>query len=143
MNVNRPATMKTGEHTISNSYCEKLLGVQPNFNNHLERIIKKASRKVHVLARITPYMCISKRKLLMKAFFKVQFSYCPLVWMCHSRSMNNKIDRLYERCLRIIHNDKKSSFADLLEKDGPVITHSRTLQLLATKMFKVHKKMPT
>ena len=57
--------------------------------------------------------------------------------------MNNKIDRLYERCLRIIHNDKKSSFADLLEKDGPVITHSRTLQLLATKMFKVHKKMPT
>ena len=47
MNVNRPATIKIGEHTISNSYCEKLLGVkidsQLKFNNHLETIIKKAS----------------------------------------------------------------------------------------------------
>ena len=27
INVNRPATIKIGEHTISNSYCDKLLGV--------------------------------------------------------------------------------------------------------------------
>ena len=45
MNFNRSATMKIGEHTISNSYCEQLLGVknQLNFNKHLETIIKKAS----------------------------------------------------------------------------------------------------
>ena len=63
MNVNRSATIKIGEHTISNGYCEKLLGVkidsQLKFNN-LETIIKKASQKVHVLARITPFMCISQ-----------------------------------------------------------------------------------
>ena len=45
MNVNRPATITTGEHTIANSYYEKLLGVkidcQLNFSNHLETIIKK------------------------------------------------------------------------------------------------------
>ena len=28
MNVNRPATIDIGEHTISNSYCQKLLGIQ-------------------------------------------------------------------------------------------------------------------
>ena len=65
INANRPATIKIREHTTSNSYCEKLFGVQIgsqlNFNNHLETIINKASLKVHVLARITPYiMCISK-----------------------------------------------------------------------------------
>ena len=27
MNANRPATIKIGEHTVSNSYCKKLLGV--------------------------------------------------------------------------------------------------------------------
>ena len=89
MNVNRKANIKIGEHTISKSYFEKLLGVkidsQLNFNNHPETVIKNASQKVHVLARITPYMCISKRKLLMNALFKAQFSYYPLVWMCHSR----------------------------------------------------------
>ena len=93
INVNRPATIKIGEDTISKSYCEKLLGVktdsQLSFNNHLETIIKRASQKVHVLARIALYMCISKSKLLMNVFFKGQFCYCPLVWMRHGRSMNN------------------------------------------------------
>ena len=46
----------------------------------------------------------------MNAFFKAQFSDCPLVWMCHGRLMNIKIVRLHERCLRIIYNDKKSLF---------------------------------
>ena len=58
MNVNRPATIKIGEHAISNSYCEKLfididINSQLKFNNDLETIIKKASEKVHVLARTT------------------------------------------------------------------------------------------
>ena len=58
MNVNRPATIKIGEQAISNSYCEKLfididIDSQLKFNNDLETIIKKASEKVHVLARTT------------------------------------------------------------------------------------------
>ena len=58
INVNRPATIKIGEHTISNSYYEKLFGAkidsQLNFNNHLETIIKKASQNVNVLVRVRP-----------------------------------------------------------------------------------------
>ena len=98
---------------------------------------------VHALARIMPYICISKRKLLMNAFFKAQFSYSPLAGMCHSHSMNNKINRLHKRCLRIIYNDKTLPFVDLLAKDGSVTIHSRNLQVLATEMFKVHKNMST
>ena len=79
------------------------------------------------MAKITPYISTSKRKLLLNAFFKAQFSYCPLGWMCHSLSMNNKIHRLHERCLRIIYNDKMSSLADLLAKDGSVTTNTRNL----------------
>ena len=52
----------------------------------------------------------------MNAFFKPQFSYCPLVWMCHSRASDGKINRLHERCMRIIYSDKQSSFETLLEK---------------------------
>ena len=58
MNVNRPVTIKTGGRTISNSYCENLIGVildsKFEYNNHLETIIKKANEKVHVLAKIMP-----------------------------------------------------------------------------------------
>ena len=77
----------------------------------------------------------------MNAFFKSQFSYCPLIWMCHSRIINKKINRLHERCLRIIYCDKQSSFEELLEKDSSVSIHVRNIQILATEMYKVTKGM--
>ena len=55
--------------------------------------------------------------------------------------MNNKINRLHKRCLRIVHSDKTSSFEKLLEKDGSVTIHTRNLQTLATEMFKVYKNL--
>ena len=114
------------DNAILNSETEKLLGVtidKLNFNNHLQKILQNANQKVHVLARIIPYMSIPKRKLLMNSFLMSQFNYCQLVWMCHSRLMNNKINRLNEKCLRIVYNDKTSSFVELLEKDGSVTIH--------------------
>ena len=65
-----------------------------------------------------------------------QFHYCPLIWMCHNKMYNNKINRLHERCLRLIYNDKCSSFEDLLEKDNSVSIHHKNLQALAIEMFK-------
>ena len=59
----------------------------------------------------------------MNSFFTSQFSYCPLIWMCHSRTVNNKINKLHKRCLQIIYNDKKFSFKELLETDKSVPIH--------------------
>ena len=60
MNSNRSDTTKMSKHAM----CEKLLGVkidnQLSFNYQLEMIIEKNSQKIHVLARTTSYMCISK-----------------------------------------------------------------------------------
>ena len=75
------------------------------------------------LSRITPFMKISKRHILINSFFISQFNYCPLIWMFHSRSINSKINRLQERVLRIVYDDFKSSFKNLLEKDETVSIH--------------------
>ena len=72
-------------------------------------------------------MDLSKRRILLNAFFISQFSYCPLVWMFHNRGKNDKINQIHERCLRIIYNDKKSTFYELLEKDCSVSIHKRNL----------------
>ena len=57
-----PISIKVKDYVIENSDCEKLLVVTVdgnlNFNYHLENVPKKVSKKVHVLARIIPYMSI-------------------------------------------------------------------------------------
>ena len=72
----------------------------------------------------------------MKAFIESQFGYCPLVWMFHSRSLNNKINRIHERALRITYNDKSSNFQELLDKDNSVIIHHRNIRTLAIETYK-------
>ena len=47
---------------------------------------------------------------------------------------------LHERSCRLIYNDKRSSFEDLLEKDISVSIHQKNLQALAIEMFQVHTK---
>ena len=94
---------------ICNSPCEKLLGVRFDskltFDAHINDICKKAGLKLNALARITPYMDLNKKRLLLNAFFMSQFNYCQLVWMCHNRTKNNKTNRLHERCLRLMYNE--------------------------------------
>ena len=94
-------TIKIGSHEIANTKREIII---------YQRFFSKASRKVCVLARVTSGISLSKKRTLMNAFFNSQFNYCALIWMCHSHENNNKINRLHERCLRIIYNDKRSSF---------------------------------
>ena len=99
--------VNNGTTQITNSACEKLLGIKVdsslNFEDHIGSICKKAGAKLNALTRIANHMPFQKRKLLMNAFFTSQFSYCSLTWMFHSRKLNNKINRLHERCLRVVY----------------------------------------
>ena len=70
-----------------------------------------------------------------------QFGYCPLVWMNHSRALNNRINGLHKRALSLVYNDFSSSFSKILEKDKSVTIHHRNLQTLAYEIFKVKKNM--
>ena len=79
---------------------------------------------------------LNKRKLLFKAFINAQFAYCPLIWMFHDRNINNKINRLHERALRIVYKDDYSTFEELLIKDDAVTIHHRNLQYLAIELYK-------
>ena len=61
--------------------------------------------------------------------------------MFHSRTLNNKINSAHERALRIIYNDRESSFKELLRKDNPVSIHHRNLQVLEKEIFKIKNNM--
>ena len=65
---------------------------QLKFDFHIEKLCKNANRKLHALARVIPYMDLSKKRIFMNAFFDSQFNYCSLIWMCHSRKLYHKIN---------------------------------------------------
>ena len=68
----------------------------------------------------------------MEASVISQLGYCPLVWMFHSRGLNNK---------KIIcvneYGDKSSSFQNLLRRGNSVFIHHRNTQAAVSEVIKV------
>ena len=93
------------------------------------KIRPKAGQKLNALARISNYLTHDQKRLL-NSIIKSQFSYCPLIWMFCSRSLNNLVNRIHKRALRLIHNDHVSSFQDILEMTKEKTIHQNNLVLL-------------
>ena len=142
---NKKLEANVDDNIIVSEQQQELLGISIDLNlsfeNHVTNICKKTSQKINALARISPFMDISQRRVILKSFITSQFGYCPLIWMFHSRTLNNKINSLHERALRIAYNDRYSSYQELLEKDNSVTIHQKNLQVLAVEMFKIDKKL--
>ena len=88
---NYEVSANINEFETESSKNEKLLGIsidtRLSFEHHITSLCKKASQKLHALARIAHYMDFEKRRSLMKAFVISQFSYCPLIWMFQNRAL--------------------------------------------------------
>ena len=125
---------------ITSSTTETLLSItidsELNLENHLSAICNKVSIKINALGWIANYMPLEKHRIVMKTFIESQFNYCPLFWMFHSRTINNKINRLHERAFRIVYSDFKSSFGGLLMKGNSFSRHERNIQSLAIEIYK-------
>ena len=86
-------------------------------------------------------MSFRQKLILYKTFIESQFGWRPLIWMFHSWRVNNEINHLHERSLRIIYKDNYSSYADLLAKDKSFTIHQRNIQSLAIELFKVKRNL--
>ena len=70
-------------------------------------------------------MSAEKRRLIFKASIISQFNYCPLVWIFHTKQLNNRINSLHKKALRVTYEDRNSSFSELLGLDKSVSIHYR------------------
>ena len=118
----------------------KLLGVtidsMLNFNQHVQSICKKASKKVRAFSRIAPNLEYEKNVMLYTSFVLSNFNYCPLIWMFSGKSSNNEINRIHKRALRVLLDDYGSTFEELLQKRGEHTIHTRNLQTLLLEAYK-------
>ena len=97
---------------ITSSLSEKLPGInfdlELKFEEHISKIYNTVDKKLNALHRIAN----------------------------HSRILNNKINRLHEKALRIVYSDFKANFDELLKKDGSFSIYHRNMQTFAIEILK-------
>ena len=145
MSCAEATTTMIEDFPIDSSKTEVLLGItidhELKFDDHVNRLCKKASLKLNALARIAPFMNVSKKRIIMKSFIESHFGYCPIIWMFHRRGLNNKRNRIHEGAIRITCNDKSSSYGELVTKDKSVTIHHRNMRALAIEIYKVMQRI--
>ena len=139
INIDENVALKVENEIITNSSNEKLLGILFNnkfdFDKHVTSLCMKASQMLNDLERVAHYMNVAHRRLIMNAFIFSQFGYCPLAWVFYSRKLNNHINNVHERALRIVYRDYESTFQQLLKQNKSVLIHQRNVKILATDIF--------
>ena len=84
-------TVNVGNFTCKNTKSKKLLGVtfynKTYFQSQINNLCSRQVQKLQALARST--------------FFDLQFNYCPLAWVCHSRTISKKVNKLHKRCFKV------------------------------------------
>ena len=122
---------------ITSSNEEKLLGIfldrKLNFESHIGSLCRKAGQKISALAKLKNYLTSDQRNLLLNSVMKSQFTYCPLIWMFTSRYLNNALNNIHERALRLLYNDHEKSFNSILTENNLKIILQKTLNFLQLK----------
>ena len=120
MNIDSPDLfINIGNENVHNSAQVKLLGIVFDtalnfgvFDAHVSKLCKKANQKLHALHKVSKYTNKDKLRSVKKSFVTSQFGYCPLVWMFHSRGLNNRINKIYERALSLVYKDHNQGSQD-------------------------------
>ena len=145
-NKNEYMWTKLDEDIVWESNDVELLGATIDnnlrYDNLIPNICLKASRNLSALTIVAKFVPFKKTRILFKAFIESQFKYCPLLWMFHARQINDKINTLHERALRIVYNDTATSFKNLLIEDKSFTIHHQNIQLLAIEIYKAIHNLP-
>ena len=108
--------------TIESSKSVKVLGLtidnKLNFGIHINNICNVASAKIKGLGRIRNRLNLSQAKILYNSFILSQLNYCCLVWMFCSKTLQNKINQIQKRALRIVYNEPNLNLDKLVELDN-------------------------
>ena len=106
----------------------KLLGLtivnKLNFGSHINNICKVASAKIKGLGTI-----------LYNSFIVSQLNYCCLVCMFCSNTLQNKINQIQKRALRIVYNKQNLNPDKLVELDKSTTIHIKNIVTLPTEVY--------
>ena len=123
--------------------CVTLLGVnidcQLNFDIHISEICKKGAKQINVLGRLSRLLDTQSKLVIYRCFIMSLFNYCTSVWFFCSKSSSLKLEKIQERALRFVFNDKCSSYDDLMKKADAVPVRLYLMSVRLLDVFKIVK----
>ena len=118
----------------------KLLGIEIdnklNFEKHISTLCNKASNQLNAICRLQPYMGQKEKETIINTFVYSNFNYGSLIWHFCNKKSQNKIEKIQERCLKVLLNDYTSNYEELLENSKSVPMKIKRLRNIIIEIFK-------
>ena len=134
-------TINVEGNTIEMISSVKLLGIhidnKLSFNEHISKLCKKSANQINVMKRLARHLDYDCRLKVYDCFFLSNFNYYPLAYNSQYVVNDNKIEKLNKRMLRVVCNDRISSYSDLLSRVNRPTMYVNRNKLLAEQVFKI------
>ncbi len=133
-------TLRARGVTIEQDNYVKLLGVNIDklldFKFHVNEVIMKCARQINALCRQSRVLNVLAKKKVFNAFIRANLNYCPLMWIIRNKTDLARLEKVHERAVQLIFNDKMSTYFDLLRRAGVPSVLIRWQRVLATEVYK-------
>ena len=112
------------------------------WHSHVDLITKKVNKGFHVLRRLHDFADLKTLDMVYKTLIEPHFDYCSQIWGCLGVTMQNKLQCLQNRAVRIItkcgYDYRSADILDDLELAN--LSTIRNNQLCATK-YRINNRM--
>ena len=93
--------------------------------------------QINIMKRLGKYLDFNRRLKIYDSFFLPNFNYCPHVYNSMYARNENKIERLNKRVLRVVCNDRLSTYSELLVNVKRTTMYCNRRKALAELVFNV------
>jgi len=140
--VNNPIiNVNIDVESIESKPSLSLLGVtlddRLSYSAHISDVCKKAGKKVGVLTRLRNLVPKNALLQLYKSAVLPNLTYCHTVWHFCKAIDTRKLERVQERALRAVFNNKMVAYEQLLKWADIPSLENRRLQDILILMYKV------
>ena len=121
----------------------KTLGVKIDqfltWDSHIDQISKKISSGISAMKKIKDFTNSDTLKSVYYGLVQPHFDYCCEVWNSINRGQSERLQKLHNRCARIIMNfkDEPGQSQMALDQLGWISLEERRKHIMARLMFKV------
>ncbi len=77
-----------------------------DFKFHVNEVCGKAGRQLNALRRQSRLLNIQSKIKVFNDFIRASLNYCPLVWVNRNRTDLARLEKVRERALRLVYNDR-------------------------------------